>query len=576
MTRLETVRVTRDSADQRRGRAGRVAPGVCYRLWTTGEDRGLVPRRTPELLDADLAPLALELAMWGAAPGDLRWLDPPPETSYAQAVELLEELEAIEPRRGEEDEGDAGAARAVTAHGRRMASIGMHPRLAHLVLRGRELGLETLAVELAALLNGRDVLRAEGRLPDADLRLRVEAVRAAREGGRARVGTIRGQRVDRGGLSRVLREVKHVRRSLRSGGGRRRGSTARESTEARGDGSEVHGGGEVTEPTVANPLDHVGLLTALAYPDRIGQRREGSRGRYRLRSGRGARFTEVQPLAASDWIVAPEVDGRGPDARIFRAAPLTLAEIEAHFAGQIEEVEEVVWDADAERVRARRRRMLGALVLAEAPLADPAPHLVARALVEGVRERGLDALPWTKETRQLRERLDFLYRVDPERWPASSESELEASLEQWLEPFLAGIRSFSGLDRVDLRQALLARVDREVRHRLDALAPTHLEVPSGSSIRIDYASPEAPALAVRLQEVFGMTQTPRVGGGRVPLTLKLLSPAHRPVQVTQDLASFWEDAYFEVRKEMRGRYPKHPWPENPLEAEPTRRTKRGR
>jgi len=181
-----------------------------------------------------------------------------------------------------------------------------------------------------------------------------------------------------------------------------------------------------------------------------------------------------------------------------------------------------------------------------------------------------------KEARQLRERLDFLHHVNPDRWPPSSEAELEASLEQWLEPFLAGIRSFSGLDRVDLHQALLNRVDREVRHRLDALAPTHLEVPSGSSIRIDYASPEAPALAVRLQEVFGMTQTPRVGGGRVPLTLKLLSPAHRPVQVTQDLASFWEDAYFEVRKEMRGRYPKHPWPENPLEAEPTRRTKRGR
>ncbi|MGK7312416.1 MAG: ATP-dependent helicase HrpB [Candidatus Longimicrobiales bacterium M2_2A_002] len=530
MTRLETVRVTRDSADQRRGRAGRTAPGVCYRLWTKAEDRGLVPHRRPEILDADLAPLALELAVWGAEVDELRWLDPPPDAALAQARELLRELEAI-------DEDGA------TDHGAELAGVGVHPRLAHMLVRGRELGSARLAADLAAVLSDRDILRGEDRAPDADLRIRVEAIHRARSGGGGLPRRIHGEAVHRGGLARAVREADRL-------------FTAAGSRRAAGADTEA-----------------VGLLTALAYPDRIGQRREGERGRFLLRNGRGARFTEPQPLEAEDWLVAAEVEGRGREARIFRAAPVTLAEIEKHFAGQIRDVEEVAWDAAAGRVVARRRRALGALTLMEAPLAGPDPTEVGRALLEGIRETGLQALPWSKKTRQLQERLAFLGRHDPGTWPEASDDALMAALEEWLLPFVSGLKRLDDLKRVDLEQALLSWVGWDRREALDRLAPTHLEVPSGSRIRIDYSDPERPALAVRLQEVFGLTETPRVAGGQVAVTMKLLSPAHRPVQVTQDLASFWNDAYFEVRKDMRGRYPKHYWPEDPLEAEATRGTR---
>lgn len=531
MTRLETVRVTRDSADQRRGRAGRTAPGICYRLWTEAEDRGLVPHRRPEILEADLAPLALDLALWGATPRELRWLDPPPAAAHAQALELLRELEAVD--------ADGG----ITEHGRRVAGLGLHPRLAHMLVRGSELGLGGVASDLAAVLGDRDFLRAEGRAPDADLRLRLEAMAAARAGGRARVDTVRGQKVSRGALHRATREARHWRRVL----------------------------GVSAEDAAAPDPESPGLLAAFAYPDRIGQRREGERGRFLLRNGRGARFAEPQPLAGSDWLVAAQVEGRGTEARIFLAAPISLDLIEAHYDQQIEEVEEVRWDHAAGRVVARRRRILGALTLAAAPLRDPDPHALATALLDGIRMAGIDTLPWSRDTRQLAERLAFLHRLDPERWPASDPPSLEADLEGWLLPFLSGMRRIEDTQRVDLAEALLSRIDWSDRARLDAWAPTHLEVPSGSRIRIDYSDPEAPALAVRLQEVFGLTETPRIAGGRLPLTMRLLSPAQRPVQVTRDLASFWSDAYFEVKKDLKGRYPKHDWPDDPLEAEATRR-----
>jgi ATP-dependent helicase HrpB len=316
-----------------------------------------------------------------------------------------------------------------------------------------------------------------------------------------------------------------------------------------------------------------GVLSALAYPDRIGKKREGERGRFLLRNGRGARFHEAQPLEVRDWIVAVEVQGREREARIFRAAPLTLDEIEEHFGAQVREVREVSWDPEAERVRAFRRRMLGAVVVSEAPMADPPGERVVEALLEGIRSGGLGVLPWTKATRQLRERLEFLHRMDPREWPDRSEEALLESLDEWLGPFLAGMKSLDDLRRLDLGEALLSGVGWEGRSRLDALAPTHLEVPSGSRIPVDYSDPRAPALAVRIQEVFGMERTPRIAGGRVALTMKLLSPAHRPVQVTRDLASFWRDAYFQVKKDLKGRYPKHYWPEDPLEARATRRTK---
>ena len=535
MTRLATVTVTRDAADQRRGRAGRTAPGVCYRMWTEGDDRGLIPARRPEIEEADLAPLALDLAVWGARPGELQWMTDPPEAAMAQAQELLRELDAL-------DEGGV-----VTPHGRELAGRGIHPRLAHMLVRAEELGLAGVACDLAALLEDRDILDGPGRPPDADLRLRLDAMRRARAG--ARVSAVGGQRVRLGPLQRALQESRHLGRSLQAEG----------------------------QDGAPQDVEHAGILLAFAYPDRIARRREGGRERYLLRSGKGARLLESDPLGNSEWIVAADLDGQGRDARIFRAAPVDQDEIERRFAHQVRTLEQVAWNESSGRVEAFRRTSLGAIPLTEAPLANPPRTALAAALLDGVRTRGARSLPWTRDTERLRERIVFLHALDPARWPDRSDEGLLADLESWMGPFVSnldGPRRLDDLSRIDFQEALMTGIAWEDRSRMEALAPTHLEVPSGARVPIDYSDPEAPALEVRLQQVFGMTETPRLGGGRVPLTMKLLSPAHRPVQVTRDLESFWKDAYFEVRKDLRGRYPKHPWPEDPLTAEPTDRAKR--
>jgi ATP-dependent helicase HrpB len=531
MTRLETLRVTRDAADQRRGRAGRTAPGVCYRLWTRQEERGMVPARTPEIREADLAPLVLDLAAFGADPGELAWLDPPGAAPLAQAGELLRELEAL------------GADGSLTAHGRHVAELGVHPRLGHMVLRAAERGWGYVACDLAALLEERDILRGSGGPPEVDVRLRLEALR---EGAR---GLPRGLGVDGAAVSRVRQQAEALRRRAAIRQPRRKAG----------------GGGAGDAP--------VGLLAALAYPDRVGQLRAGSRGRYVLRNGRGVTVDASDPLAGEGWLVVLDLDARGREGRVFQAAPLALADLEEALGGQAESAEEVAWDDAAGRVQARRVRRLGALVLGEGALREPDPGAVARALCEGVRARGLHVLPWSREATQLRERLAFLRALEGDPWPDTSAEGLTESLDAWLAPCLVGMRSLGDLGRVEMVEALLARLPWNRRAELDRLAPTHLEVPSGSRIMLDYGDPSAPVLAVRLQEVFGLQETPTVGGGRVPLTVHLLSPARRPVQVTRDLASFWRGAYFEVRKDLRSRYPRHAWPEDPLAAEPTRRTK---
>jgi len=524
MTRLETARVSRASADQRRGRAGRLAPGVCYRLWAEHEQHHLLAQTPPEILGADLAPLALDLAAAGVQdPAELRWINPPPPSAFAQARELLQELNALSPDN------------LVTGHGRRLSRLPVHPRLAHMLLRAKAMGAGSLACEIAALVSDRDLFRGDG-VPDADIDIRLEILR-----GKSSPPQMDAD-VDRDALHRARAEAARLARVLDLS----------------------------LEPR--QPLDRTGLLLGLAYPDRIAQRRGDETGRYVLRNGRGAAFTPGQSLEKAPFVVAAEVDDRRPESRIFVAAALDAGDLRAEFRDEILTERIVEWDEDAGRVVARERERLGALVLRDAP-ADVDPDDVRDVLLTALARKGLGALRWSEGAVQLRRRMAFAARID-RSWPDVSDDALTASVDRWLGPHVTSATRFDDISPVELEAALLGLLDWEQRRDLDRLAPSHLEVPSGSRIAIDYSDPAAPVLAVRIQEVFGLVETPRVGGGRVPLTIHLLSPAHRPVQVTKDLASFWRTSYFDVRKDLRGRYPKHEWPENPLEAAPTRRTKR--
>jgi ATP-dependent helicase HrpB len=513
MSALQTIRVSRASADQRRGRAGRLGPGVCYRLWTEPAERGLIPQTPPEIVDADLAPLALELAAWGAEAPRLAWLDPPPAGALTAARELLQRLGALD------------ASGTATDEGRRMAKLGVHPRLGHMLLRGRDLGLGVLAADVAALLGERDILRGDARARDADLRHRVDALRS-----RSRA------------VQPVAQVATHWRRQL----GIKDGHDA--------------------------PAERAGELVALAYPDRIAQLRTGTRGQFRLSNGRGATLAETDPLAGQQFLAVASLDAGNTAARIFLAAPIDEARLREVFADQIRDTEFVAWESREQAVLARRQRRLGELVLDDAAF-EPRPEQLADAMLDGIRELGIGALPWTKDLRSLQARVMFLRRPDGEAWPDLSDTALMATLGVWLAPYLRGISRRGHLDRLDLAGAIRAQLDWQQQKTLDREAPTHVTVPSGSRIPIDYSG-ETPVLAVRLQEMFGLAQTPAVAGGRVPLLLHLLSPAGRPAQVTKDLASFWAGAYRDVRRDLRGQYPKHHWPDDPLQAPPTRRAKR--
>lgn len=522
MTRLETMRVSRASADQRRGRAGRTAPGHCIRLWDEHQHAALPERPVPEILETDLAPLALELACAGLADATaLRWLDVPSAGALAQARALLRDLGALD-----------GEGR-VTAHGRAMAALGIAPRLAHLVLRGAAMGMATLACETAALLAERDIFRRDAAEHDADLSSRLEALRRGDRAG-----------VDAARLHRVREEARALRRSLPR---------------------EAHDRDEA--------LAELGTLVALAYPDRVAQRRPGDAPRYVLRNGRGARFTGMQPLARSAFLAIADLDGDPSESRIWLAAALDEPALRVAMGDAIVTERAVHWDDATERVRAEEVERLGALLLKQRPLRDVQPDDYRAALLDAVRQRGIDALPWRDADAQLRQRLAFAHRHVGAPYADVSDAALLTTLGDWLAPALGDARRWSDLARVPLGDALLASLPWAARDRLDRLAPTHLGVPSGSRIRVDYGDVEHPVLAVKLQECFGLTETPRLAEGRVPVTMHLLSPAGRPVQVTQDLASFWRSGYFEVRKDLKGRYPRHPWPDDPTVAEATRRAK---
>lgn len=535
MSRLETQRISRASADQRQGRAGRTEPGVCYRAWSEGAHRSLAPFTPPEIVQADLIPLALELASWGARDsGSLRWLDPPPPAMLASARDVLERLGAL------------GADGRITPHGREMAAIGAHPRLAHMLLRARAMGRAPLAADLAALLGERDLLRSASGARDADIRTRIDVMRAE--------GSPPG--VDRFGLQRARQLSRELLRQLE-------GSRATRRVSASDYGAE-----------------DAGILLAFAYPDRIGRRRPGGDGRYTLANGRGAYFAEPQGLAKQELIVAIDLDDRERDAKILIAAPLRREDIEEHLCERLHRRESVEWSTREQAVIARRTVELDSIVLEEKPLPEIPADAARAAMLVGIRELGIAALPWTRDARDLQARMEFVRTLGgyehpaAKPWPAASDAELAASFDAWLGSWLDGITRKEHLARIQLTEVLRSLLSWEQQRELETLAPTHMQVPSGSQIRIDYLDQSAPAVSVRLQEVFGLETTPRIGGGRVPVTFKLLSPAQRPVQVTRDLASFWRGSYIEVRKDMRGRYPKHYWPENPLEAQAIRGVRR--
>ncbi|HYL69885.1 MAG TPA: ATP-dependent helicase HrpB, partial [Candidatus Dormibacteraeota bacterium] len=504
MSRLETERISRASADQRRGRAGRVAQGVCYRAWSEGAHGSLAAFTAPEIVDADLAPLALELASWGVQEATtLRWLNAPPPALLASARDLLRRLEALD-----------GSGR-ITAHGRALARRALHPRLAHMLTRARELGQVPLAARLAALLSERDLLR--GSRGDVDIRTRLEVL----EGSPA-------ADVDRGALARARRSARELEREMRD--------LAQDAQQ---------------HAVTGDP----GLLLALAYPDRIGRRRAGGDGRYTLANGRGAAFAVPDALARQELIVAVDLDDRERDARILLAAPLVRETLLRQFAAQLRTRASVQWSARDEAVLARRTVELDQLVLEEKPLAEVPPDAAIAAMLDGVRQLGLEALPWNTAARDLQARIEFVRTraAAAAGWPAVSDAALTETLEAWLAPWLEGVTRREHLARLSLGAALRALLTFEQQRQLEEWAPAELTVPSGSRVRIDYLDESAPVVAVRLQELFGLTDTPRLGLDRVPVTFKLLSPARRPVQVTRDLASFWRSGYAEVRKDLRGR-----------------------
>jgi ATP-dependent RNA helicase HrpB len=520
ITRLETVRVSRAAADQRRGRAGRTESGVCYRLWDEPQTGSLEPYTQPEILSADLSSVVLDLAQWGARdPATLAFLDPPPAPALEEARTLLRELGAID------------ADGRITEEGRRLRHLPLPPRLAHMMVDAAREGACELAASIAAVITERGLGG-----DDADLRHRLDRFRRDRS-----------------------RRAEDARAMVR-----RWASLSDPSPERGGSAGAAGRGG-------------VGALLALAYPDRVAKNRGGANGSFLLANGRGGQVDPASPLAREPFLAVAEITGTAAASRIVLAAPISLEEIETRFAAEIEDRDSVTFETCSASLRARRTRKLGALVLAEQIKPVEPDAEMAHVLAQGIVNLGLARLPWSKAALQFRERVAFLRRSEGEEWSDLSDKALAQTTAEWLEPLLIDKTSLSQLGADELSDAIMNRLPWPLRRRLDDEAPTHFEAPTGTRVPIDYEAEQGPTVSIRVQELFGLSRHPSIAGGRVPLAIELLSPAHRPVQVTRDLPGFWRGSYAQVQGEMRGRYPKHPWPDDPMIASPTRRAKpRGR
>jgi ATP-dependent helicase HrpB len=511
LTRLETVRASRAAVDQRRGRAGRTEPGVCYRLWDEPQTASLAPYTQPEILSADLSSLVLDLAQWGVSdPATLAFLDFPPATALKEARGLLRELGALD--------GDG----RITAEGNSFRALALPPRLARMIVGSHRRGAGGTAAEIAAVLTERGLGG-----DSADLDSRLDAFRRDRS---------------------------------------QRASSARSLAQrwASQVASEAGRPGDSSAPST-------GVILAFAFPDRIARNRGG--GSFVLANGRGAAVDQASALARTQYIAVAELTGTAANGRIVLAAPISQDEIEMNFADQIETADEISFDRDAMALRARRRKKLHAITLSQAPLPLQPSADTARVLAEGLIVAGLDRLPWSKALEQWRGRVMFLRNAEGEPWPDLSDGALSAQREAWLVPALYDKASLKELSSGELSDALMTLLPWELRARLEREAPTHFEAPTGTMLAIDYEAEQGPTIAVRLQELFGLNVHPSIAKGAVPLVLELLSPAQRPVQVTRDLPGFWRGSYAAVRSDLRGRYPRHPWPEDPASAVPTRRVK---
>ncbi|TND10012.1 MAG: ATP-dependent helicase HrpB [Bacteroidetes bacterium] len=519
LTRLETIKVSLDTADQRAGRAGRLGPGVCYRLWHEAVHRHLNAHRTPEILEADLAPTVLELGNWGVTDlQSLCWLTPPPAVAVKQAKELLQQLEAMDGNH-------------ITARGKQMLRFPTHPRIAHLLIEAQECGLAALGTDIAAALEERDPLPKES---GGNLSLRVEALRKRRNKEFAPG--------DRSVLDRIERLATAWRKQLQVSADNK----------------------NVTDA-------EVGKLLASAYPERIAKK-TGQAGKYRLANGRLAKLTEHDPLSHETWLAVAHLDAGVNEGKIFLAAPLDISDV-LHRAY---EKETLTWDAQKGELVAQKEKRIGDIIAESKPMKTIPAEKQLDVICTAVEKEGLDILPWNEECHNWLARVASLRRWRPEeQWPDTGKEKLLGSVREWLAPFLTQIRKRDDFRKLDLQMILETLLSWELQQKLQKLAPEKIAVPSGSLIRLDYFPDGAPpVLAVRLQEVFGLTDTPTVNEGRTKVMMHLLSPGYRPVQVTQDLKSFWQNTYPEVRKELRIRYQKHHWPEDPWTAEAVRGAKK--